>query len=99
MRASELGQASLALALVRLPMASRMVSQAPAFDAGVLDIPFLLHSILYKPRQYQIGNPSQSPHRPIAHFESERIHSMNISSPQWRRLVDVELKQVYYKNS
>jgi len=37
MRASELGQASLALALVRPPMASRMASQAPAFDAGVLD--------------------------------------------------------------
>ena len=37
MLASELGQASLAVALVGLPMASRMPSQAPAFDAGVLD--------------------------------------------------------------
>ena len=35
---TELGQASLALSLVRLPMADRMVSQAPAFDAGVLDV-------------------------------------------------------------
>lgn len=37
MLASELGQASLALALVRFPMASRIASQALAFDAGVLD--------------------------------------------------------------
>ena len=51
MLASELGQASLALALVCLPMASRIVSQAPAFDAGVLDV---LHKCLRSPPVKQI---------------------------------------------
>ena len=34
----ELGQASLAVALVGVPVASRITSQAPAFYAGVLDL-------------------------------------------------------------
>ena len=38
MLASELGEASFAVALVGSPVASRVASQAPAWNAGVLDI-------------------------------------------------------------
>ena len=38
MLASELGQASLAVAPVGSPLARWIASQAPAFDAGVLDL-------------------------------------------------------------
>jgi hypothetical protein len=50
----ELGQASLAVALVGSPMASRFASQAPAFDAGVLDkasSQYRSHQRLYKQRK------------------------------------------------
>jgi hypothetical protein len=38
MLATALGQASFAVPLVGSPRASRIASQAPAFDAGVLDL-------------------------------------------------------------
>jgi hypothetical protein len=44
----ELGQASLAVALVGSPMASRIASQAPAFDAEVLDLSLYLIGIQAK---------------------------------------------------
>jgi len=40
MLASELGQASLTVALVGSPLARWIASQAPAFDAGVLDLQY-----------------------------------------------------------
>ncbi len=42
MLASELGQASLTVALVGSPLARWIASQAPAFDAGVLDSQHIL---------------------------------------------------------
>ena len=71
----ELGQASLAVALVGSTIASRFASQAPAFDAGVLDIVYVF-MVFEKPDSYaktkRMCLDLRSSNLPANHFQYQQ---------------------------